>query len=93
MPKRKRDGQWAEFTVEGDGLFPFDMLRYDHCWPKSEAHDSTALGGGHDRELRRVVLVTGSAAAPTPNRWKSFGWRFIGYGELRDPTTHPARET
>ncbi len=30
------------FTVEGSGMFPYDMLRYDQCWPSSE-QDSPRL--------------------------------------------------
>lgn len=28
-----------EFTVEGCGTFPVDMLRYDQCWPRRESQD------------------------------------------------------
>lgn len=68
--KRKR------FIVEGSGAFPFDMLRYDHAWPATEAEDSWRL----DRELcegamRRVTLLTDSPIAPTYGRWESFTWR------------------
>ena len=28
------------FTVEGTGMFPVDMLRYDNCWPRTEQDDS-----------------------------------------------------
>lgn len=31
------------FTVEGRGLFPTDMLRYDHCWPHAEQSDSPEI--------------------------------------------------
>ncbi len=74
------------FTVEGYGEFPFDMLRYDSCWPKSEGHDSYALG---NRDQRRVVLQTWSERGPTVGRWESFTWRVIGLGELRDTTKYP----
>jgi len=68
------------FTVEGSGEFPFDMLRYDHAWPYTEAHDSHLLSS-ETRERRRVVLMTDSPQAPTVGRWESFGWRVVGMGE------------
>ena len=73
----------VRFTVEGSGAFPFDMLRYDHAWPESEASDSYQLGlspmmNGDDYfKLRRVTLLTDSPSAPTPGRWKSFNWHVI----------------
>jgi hypothetical protein len=85
--KRKK-GEWFEFTVEGSGEFPFDMLRYDSCWPKSEGHDSGQLSH-HAHGKRRVVLVTCYEGAPTPGRWESFNWCYVGPGELRDPAEYP----
>lgn len=70
------------FTVEGSGEFPYDMLRYDHCWPFSEALDSPALKA-HRYDRRRVVLATNSPSAPTAGRWKSFGWLLLDIVELR----------
>lgn len=70
--------QLHEFTVKGGGLFPFDMLRYDQCWPKSESTDSAAIerttrhGHGGTEEVTLVGLNS-----PTQGRWQSFGWRVI----------------
>lgn len=90
MSRRKtaNNGQLHEaavFTVEGAGDFPFDMLRYDSCWPYSEGHDSSALSqyGTHGRERRRVVMQTYSPTAPTTGRWQSFGWRVVALSECR----------
>lgn len=77
-----------EFTVEGTGEFPFDMLRYDCCWPKSEAHDSHLLSG-ETRDRRRIVLLTDNPHAPTVGRWESFTWRVIGRADLRDGRRTP----
>lgn len=68
---------FCEFTVEGRGEFPFDMLRYDMCWPKSESRDSVALSvrGNWNKELRRITLV--GLREPTTDRWKSFGWNVV----------------
>lgn len=70
------------FTVEGSGSFPFDMLRYDDCWPHTERYDSAALQH-ESRTRRRVVLATNSQSAPTAERWASFNWKVIGRGEIR----------
>jgi hypothetical protein len=68
-----------EFTVEGRLDFPFDMLRYDQCWPKSESRDVVAMApSAHStlfREGRRVTLM--GLKAPTIGRWESFGWKVI----------------
>lgn len=86
---RRHRGELYTFTVEGAGEFPYDMLRYDACWPYSEGHDSGKLSrlgvAGHER--RRVVLQSAQEHGPQPARWQSFGWRFIGMGELREGET------
>lgn len=64
-----------EFTVEGDFVFPFDMLRYDRCWPKTEATDVPNIGIHNTRVTlpkRQVTLV--GLNPPTYKRWESFGW-------------------
>lgn len=84
---KRRKNEPFTFTVEGEGIFPFDMLRYDSCWPFTEQYDSSAMRVtmyGEVPKLRRVVLVTKSENSPTPARWESFGWAFIGYGDCRD---------
>ena len=78
MGNRKTDEQRI-FTVEGRGEFPFDMLRYDMCWPYS-GEDSALLSHHYNREVRRVVLQGNSAHQPTDARWRSFNWRIINYG-------------
>lgn len=55
-----------EFTVEGSGLFPFDMLRYDQCWPKSQ-NGSAAIERGTGRRhhgVEEVDLVGPSTLPP-----------------------------
>jgi hypothetical protein len=63
------------FVVEGDGRFPFDMLRYDQCWPASEA-DSLRLADEWTAP-RRIVLITDSVTAPTVDPWRSHGWSVV----------------
>lgn len=90
MATRKRiiDGRLrtaALFTVEGDGRFPLDMLRYDACWPHWERDALAAQStGDHDAARRCVVLETHRVEAPTVARWASFGWRVVGMGDLRE---------
>ena len=64
------------FSVEIIGLFPFDMLRYDRCWPATEK-DALALGTKNFHltteeffDPRRVHLV--GLRAPTYDKWMSF---------------------
>ena len=58
-------------VVEGSGLFPFDMLRYDSC-----ALNHGDLAG---RDLRKVTLrrFTKDGKRATHGRWISFGWIVI----------------
>lgn len=97
--ERVMPGDFAvTFTVQGSGEFPFDMLRYDGCYPSTERDDVPAIAvrpsDGSWQKLRRVVLIARPLKGEknvtlTPARWASFGWRFVGFGELRDATTHP----
>jgi len=69
-----------EFEVKGKGDIPFDMLRYDYCYPAtSEDAVNLASSWYSDRpldtrtiKLRRIVF--GAKTMPTTARWKSFGW-------------------
>lgn len=71
------------FTVEGTGNFPYDMLRYDRCYPASgnqsnELSDNPLprpddyLTKSRQVQLRRLAHFKGDR--PTIDRWKSFGW-------------------
>lgn len=64
-------------VVEGSGRFPFDMLRYDACWPYDES-DSHTLEREDERN-RRVVLCRRSVNDKecTRERWQSFGWSVL----------------
>lgn len=63
------------FVVEGSGEFPFDMLRYDSCWPAT-AEDAAKLQSFY-RDKRRVELRSDGYMTPTPERWASFNWRVV----------------
>ena len=58
-----------EYTVRGKFSFPFDMLRYDHAWPRYE-REIFALADTPD--TREIQLV--SINMPNVDRWRSFGW-------------------
>ena len=68
-----------EFVVQGSGEFPYDMLRYDQCWPATEAVDSGRLGT-RSNELRTVRLR--GLRSPTTGRWNSFSWRVESEKEI-----------
>lgn len=69
MSKQRRT---KTFKVQGFGQFPYDMLRYDNCWPATES-DSVLLES-HKLTARVVTLETDEATTLTPDRWRSFGW-------------------
>ena len=57
------------FSVQGDDHFPFDMLRYDACWPATTA-DAMQL----PQYLSRTITLMTDGCGPTVRRWESFGW-------------------
>lgn len=61
------------FTVTGSGPFPFDMLRYDQCWPY-ESEDAAKMSGD---EIRSIVLQTDWKRVITYKRWSSFTWEAV----------------
>jgi hypothetical protein len=68
--------------VSGAGQFPYDMLRYDTCFPV----DENAITP-RDSEPRRDVLLCSRQFRrewrPTEPRWRSFGWEVVAYGTDR----------
>lgn len=77
------------FTVAGRGQFPFDMLRYDQCWPVG-SDDTVNLDAPETAEeykkIRQVKLAT--FGNHTPARWSSFGWSATQLSDY--PKDHPA---
>jgi hypothetical protein len=71
------------FKVIGSGGFPFDMLRYDKCYPASSDDSAQLDDPRHYKmsdkprtiELMRYVMVRHNV--PTAEKWKSFGWKLI----------------
>lgn len=60
------------FIVRGRGPFPFDMLRFDSCYPATST--DAAKMEHHRDEDRSIKLTTDSWLAPTKDRWASFLW-------------------
>jgi len=65
----------TDFAVTGRGDFPWDMLRFDECWPTG-IEDGNAIGGVSQRgtDRRSVRLRTHRIGGPSLKRWESFGW-------------------
>lgn len=62
------------FTVEGGGSFPYDMLRYDECFPAAESE--SGLMQSHETKHRIIQLRAWQSSwwTPTDARWDSFNW-------------------
>lgn len=58
------------YHVNGRGLFPLDMLRYDACWPARQDDVVAMTAPGNPERGVRIE----SEKAPTIGRWRSFGW-------------------
>ena len=71
--------------VQGDGVFPLDMLRYDCLHPK-HTDDATRMAAS----LRHLIPSEGVNIfylereapknwSPTEARWESFGFRVVSH--------------
>jgi hypothetical protein len=76
MPKKAEKLFVTILEVRGSGEFPWDMLRYDMCGPKTE-EDSYKLRTSE--EVRTVTLrrFSPSGKPATEDRWRSFGWQVL----------------
>jgi hypothetical protein len=66
-----------EATVEVNGAFPVDMLRYDRCYPASE-EDAKAIAQSLARPRREPHRVTVKALSPSREHWTRARWRSFG---------------
>lgn len=82
--------QQYTFSVAGAGHFPFDMLRYDECYPWDTV-DAMKLQypvnwAGERKPIgetqREIKLV--SNRCPTYDRWASFGWIITDFNGMPD---------
>lgn len=85
---RKTESVSVYFVVVGSGEFPYDMLRYDRCFPWLE-RSSHQLSYAHDE--RRVVRLESPNREPhwrpTVERWKSKLW------DVKTVSTYKPTET
>lgn len=74
MKKNAFDRVYA--VAVGRGSFPFDMLRYDACFPAFESYSLSLRGEGIDAGPRVIILARyrGQPGSWTPARWESFLW-------------------
>lgn len=67
-----------DFTVEGSGVFPYDMLRYDRCFPTDPESAANLNTPGpkspQQRTCKMRILADHKGVRPTRDRWSSFGW-------------------
>lgn len=75
MPKLKV----THFTVQGFGVFPVDMLRYDQCWPErtEDAIQITKRPSEYPPVPPPMVRLVTHGVKITNDRWSSFGWTVI----------------
>lgn len=87
----------TRFTVVGRTAFPIDMLRYDQCFPASEAdssritntinRDRTMNPGLTSKEIGMykidLVMISRNNSGPTVGRWNSFCWGIVSIDETR----------
>jgi hypothetical protein len=74
----KKPTMWT-YRVQGRGVFPMDMLRYDAAYPKTERDSNLIirlLASSEDRVRKEPwsVRLYGHTE-PTARRWESFGWQ------------------
>ena len=69
--------QVTSFEVEGKGMFPFDMLQYDQCFPTDRT--STHNISVNTPDLRSVRLISVLPDGLSLGRWASFGWLVTSY--------------
>ncbi len=72
MKASERPTIMYEYYVSGSGLFPFDMLRFDSCWPATGGDAAYMADYMGERKMRSVRMR--SYREPTIDRWSSFGW-------------------
>lgn len=67
-----------KFTVTGRVGFPIDMLRYDACYPATEADSGLiykTLEGGNTEAVSVDLHMDHRTRGPTDGRWESFLWK------------------
>ena len=62
------------FTVMGSGECPYDMLRFDECWPVRAEDAARIHYYPGERRHREITMASYANYAPTVARWSSFTW-------------------
>jgi len=57
-------------VVSKRNIFPFEMLTYDHAWPRDENANLHSSYGSGEHRIRMVGIKP-----PARGRWESFGWK------------------
>ncbi len=81
------------FTVTGRVGFPIDMLRFDTCYPATEADSAKIYQtlAGHNTDGVSVDLIMDHGLRgrrtrrPNEGRWESFMWKVTDMGRSRGP--------
>ena len=71
---RSNKPRFYKIVVEGRGIFPTDMLRYDQCFPLSEKDSAAMEDLLHERRTVNLGCSTCRLLPATEGRWNSFGW-------------------
>ena len=66
-----------EIVVEGKGVFPFDMLRYDKCYPVFESEATMMRHDSFPYDRKSQVTLKTKNDSVTPRRWQSFLWNIV----------------
>lgn len=77
-------------VVVGRGEIPFDMLRYDCCFPDSSDDASTMGNSSRCPDRPRVMIIAKYRKMGnfTPDRWKSFGWSCVTFSDRYAAKAH-----
>ncbi len=83
-----------EYSVEGVGDFPLDMLRHDCAYPADQESVAAIMAGlrwaASRRRSREILLVRlVSHRAPTSERRRSFGWTVTAARQEREEQGQP----
>lgn len=71
---------YQTFEVTGSGGFPFDMLRYDSCFPYSQADVSKITSVKTQRTVKLARRYSNKNEQVTRDRWRSFNWHVTCIG-------------
>src|SRR5882757_4313205 len=58
MTMSRNEPDVFSFVVEGSGRFPYDMLRYDQCWPMTSIDSAAMDYEPGETGRRRITLET-----------------------------------